>query len=445
MKKILLTSLCMTSFVMNAIAQQLNPTIVPAGIKEDTKINTAPNRERFSNAKNKQTRATTAYYRWVDYMAAESLIAVADIDLNSSLFYLFPDSTVRFNPPNQAFGLQYKSIGQVLDPASPIIKNNLLPGDMLIDSTTAYMVDSIYIAGSYVKMNAAVDTLIVSFVQSELANLPEFYFTGATAANFGVGIDTARFLMQLYSKAGFNNSPFQNNVVGAPTSYILKYPLTNADSSAYVAGSNSYNVKYIGINASSFAVPKGEKVSVSVTFKPGGTYAAGDTIGKLNRFLFMSCEPNGGTSGSFMPYWKEDRNMSSIIYKDSTNWGGRYIPTLAWSVGYGPEVHDIIWKLSCPTCFGLGTKDVWNAIKTNVYPNPAQNELYFDLELAQASKNILINIFDMQGRIVKSQSLSNTNALLGFKMDISTLNNGLYTYTINVDGNKYSNKITISK
>jgi hypothetical protein len=439
MKKIILGALVfgsLSSYAQTGLQlKQSTPSL------ETNHIKNLPSKERFKTA-DKKVRAASGYYRWLDYMAAEAQIAAADIDANTGLYNMFPDSVVRFNPPNNAFGIAYKSLGQVIDPASDIVHNNLQANEMFIGKTDAYTIDSIFILGSYVKTNAAVDTMIVSFVHSTGANLPEFFFTGQQA---DFSVDTTRFLAQLYPRTTFNSGVFQNNATGGPASYIVKYPLTNMDSSDYVSGSNSYSLKFLGISANAYQVPAGEKASVSVTFKPGSPYAAGDSIGKHSRFLFMSCEPNGGANGSFMPFYEKDRNMSHTVHKDSTNWGGLYIPTLAWTVGYGPEVHDFIWKISCATCFPLNTNNISNVLTSNVYPNPAQNQLFFDLKLKEAAKNLSISITNTVGQVVKTQNFESVNKAAGLKMDVSDLANGVYIYSIKADGTVYSNKFSISK
>jgi hypothetical protein len=58
------------------------------------------------------------------------------------------------------------------------------------------------------------------FVHSGAANMPVYYFTGATATNYGT--DTVRFASQDCNPALFNNAPYQVNVAGAPAAYTVK-------------------------------------------------------------------------------------------------------------------------------------------------------------------------------------------------------------------------------
>jgi Secretion system C-terminal sorting domain len=56
-----------------------------------------------------------------------------------------------------------------------------------------------------------------------------------------------------------------------------------------------------------------------------------------------------------------------------------------------------------------------------IYPNPAKDYIQFDF--ASKQKTILINLFDMQGRLIKTTTLAN---MLPLKLNIENLSNGKY-------------------
>ncbi|HMT34367.1 MAG TPA: T9SS type A sorting domain-containing protein [Chitinophagaceae bacterium] len=438
MKKILFIGL--TALIgFNASAQYKQQMLAGPQKLDNAKIKSFPSKEGFKNS-NKKTRGGSIYLNYIEFVAAQEGILQATLDANSSLYYCFPDSNVRYNPPNQGYGMQYKSIGQVLDPNANVIKNNTPSGEIFIGNNT-YTVDSIFVLGSYAKVSAAVDTLIMSVVHSGAANMPVYYFTGATATNYGT--DTVRFASQDYNPALFNNAPYQVNVAGAPAAYTVKRPLTNADSNNYTMGANSYNLKYLGFSANAFNVPANEKVSVSFTFKPGYTWIAGDTIGSFNKWLFLSYEPNG--DNTFMPYYAGDYNMSSNVYKDSTGWEALYVPTLAWTAPYSPEIHDIVWKLTCNTCGFVNTNDLSENMDITVSPNPVSDNLNFNFSLNNTAKNVTISLTNLVGQQVKNIQVGavSANNAQNINLSVSDLPTGLYIYTIQVDGEKLSNKVLV--
>ena len=63
----------------------------------------------------------------------------------------------------------------------------------------------------------------------------------------------------------------------------------------------------------------------------------------------------------------------------------------------------------------------------NVYPNPVNNNLY--IEYYTQTKKPVLNIYDMQGKNIKSFNL---NKQLGLKnIDVSKIANGVYYISIN--------------
>lgn len=444
MKKILL-SITACVMAMGSLQAQQKHSILSNPVKaENLTFKNMPSKERFKNT-TKKSRGGSIYLNYMDFVAAKEGMSATQVNDRGGLYYCFPDSTVRFNPPNNAYGMSYKSIGQVLDPSAQAIYDNTPTGNIFISTSDAYVVDSLFVLGSYAKVSGSVDTLIVSLVHSGGANLPNSGFSGQSAA---FGVDTTRFKVQSYAASTFNSGgPFQSNIVGAPAAMVIKHVLTNSDSSDYTMGESSFGLKYIGISTGpgGFAVPAGEQVSVSYTFKPGYTYAAGDTIGKFNKYLFLSYEANG--DNTFMPYYPGDWNQSSVIYKDSSNgWSGDYIPTLAWSVGYGPEIHDIVWRITSASANFIGVNDLKDSgIQVSVSPNPASENAAFQLTLKESAKKVTISIANNIGQVIKTIDLGSVQAdqSKAQSVKVSDLAKGMYIYTVNADGKKYSDKLLV--
>lgn len=73
----------------------------------------------------------------------------------------------------------------------------------------------------------------------------------------------------------------------------------------------------------------------------------------------------------------------------------------------------------------------------HIYPNPAQNVLFINFE-EESRKEALINIVDLNGRLVKTINNENTNS--GLSVDISNLSTGMYTIRF-----MYDNKVLVKK
>lgn len=73
----------------------------------------------------------------------------------------------------------------------------------------------------------------------------------------------------------------------------------------------------------------------------------------------------------------------------------------------------------------------------HIYPNPAQNILFINFE-EESRKEALINIIDLNGRVVKTINNENTNS--GLSVDISNLSTGMYTIRF-----MYDNKVLVKK
>ena len=76
-----------------------------------------------------------------------------------------------------------------------------------------------------------------------------------------------------------------------------------------------------------------------------------------------------------------------------------------------------------------------------VYPNPAKDYIYVDIE-ASNFKQSYIELFDMQGRLVKKEKLKSK---LGNRIGVSNLNAGAYTYNVSLNGKTISGKVIIGK
>lgn len=243
----------------------------------------------------------------------------------SNLFFvtLFPDSTVTmFQHPSFLYTNQYiNSAAMVYDKASEVF-----------EYTTFYkpnvptVLDSIGSTGYYVKGRAGhIDTLIYRVVMSNAGNNlnTESYFTGQS---LNYAYDTVRFQNLIYDD-------INDSIPGTVLEY--KVPLD-----ASVVSSNSgqiYTKIAVGLEVSKF-------FAITIDYKPGGIYFAGDTMGKrIGGYQAYAYDLNGGNT-PYRVYNPDDltcANWKSSGMANTSPWYKKYIPSYAYSSGMSAEAYDI--------------------------------------------------------------------------------------------------------
>ncbi len=102
----------------------------------------------------------------------------------------------------------------------------------------------------------------------------------------------------------------------------------------------------------------------------------------------------------------------------------------AWLIKFNPK-----------GLIGLTNIETGEKEQIKVYPNPARDYVYVDIEATNFSK-AEIELFDMQGKLVKKAKLS---AKHGNRVDVSNLNAGAYTYNVSLNGKTISGKVIVGK
>ncbi len=435
MKKILLLSM-MALVSVASFGQYKNSIVNVPQQQGKMSIGKDIDKTRFKNSHTK-TRGGSQFYDYAAYLEAKT-----GNTPSTFVYFMFPDSNMRYDAPDNAFGIQHKAIGAVLDPYAKLYQDFATAGDLdfWTGAPFSFTIDSVFIAASYNKVSAEMDTLSMSLVSSEGTNLPGYFFAGGNfTTNFGV--DTGRFLALNYDINKFNTNPTQI-ASGGPAAYTVNRVLSNTDTVGPTAG--GYGLKYLGFSGNNFLITPGELPAVSFNFKPGFTWTPGTQVSTKNHFLYRSSEPNG--DNTFMPYYKGDWNMNSVVSKDSSNgWSGDYIPTIAWSQTYGPEVHDIIWKITCSACGFVGINDLAKNIHYTASPNPTSSVINFDMNFENSAKNVTITLTNLVGQEIRKMDLGAMSAQIDRRetMNVSDLTPGFYFYTIKADNQKLTDKILI--
>lgn len=75
---------------------------------------------------------------------------------------------------------------------------------------------------------------------------------------------------------------------------------------------------------------------------------------------------------------------------------------------------------------------------SEIYPNPASNFINLDFNLTPAVKQAKVRVVNILGSVVKEADIDRGNNQL--RMDVSDLDNGVYFYTILINGDTYKTK-----
>ncbi len=83
--------------------------------------------------------------------------------------------------------------------------------------------------------------------------------------------------------------------------------------------------------------------------------------------------------------------------------------------------------------------------EVNAYPNPAENELFLELNSTKESTGSIVTIYDMIGKQVLT---SKQNIKIGkniILLNMASLSNGIYTVSIEIDGSKKTQRIIVNR
>jgi hypothetical protein len=83
-----------------------------------------------------------------------------------------------------------------------------------------------------------------------------------------------------------------------------------------------------------------------------------------------------------------------------------------------------------------------NNVISNVYPNPASDVLFIDLDL-NSSSNVQVSIINSLGQSIKTKDLGTLSGKQKSSIDVSSLSQGLYIVNVTIDNKKYSKSIMI--
>ncbi|MFV0501520.1 MAG: T9SS type A sorting domain-containing protein [Bacteroidales bacterium] len=125
----------------------------------------------------------------------------------------------------------------------------------------------------------------------------------------------------------------------------------------------------------------------------------------------------------------------------ATKDGGLIILMYSFTNGSPSILYSWIVKFMPNGFVGLTNIETNEKESIRVYPNPAKDYIYVDIEAERFSSSE-IELFDIQGRMVKKSKL---NDQIGNRIDVSTLPSGAYNYRVVINGKGISGKVIIGE
>lgn len=346
-------------------------------------------------------------------------------------YYLFPDST-----PNALFGTTVgnpfiHSFGQVYDLTSPVMNQNTSGLQDIFDVTQPTTIDSIATYGIWdADDNNSVDTLIFRVIRSATSvNLDRVFFFTGQSANYPASNDTTRFTMLNTDSNTF-----------IPPGVVAEYkvPIGAGDTTAT-------GLHYIKTAA---GITVDRVFAVTIDFKPGGTFTPYvDTMGfGIGSWTQVTAELNGdGTYSNYVPgdFTASNTVPSDVRYNTGGSWNGSYIPYLAYGAGQFESI-DIDLVLSQTNSISIEENKSEAKLFQN-YPNPTSGFTTVKYALENQA-NVSFEMIDVTGKKVIAITEGNkTPGTHTIELNTDNLNAGIYFYSIVVDGQRITKKMTITK
>ena len=418
MKKRLLLAVLVGATGMTAMAQspvQLDPKL--QGTNPTPYVSP-------SGSQTQGKRIVNDWFNFIDASDANNGGAISYTIYNNNA--MFPDSTVYQSYGDGAGGtilgsVARHNVGQMFDPKSFYYTD-------LLSEFNPYTVDSIAFAYRYNHViDGSVDTLLFQVFYDDAVRVGNL-----VDQNGNVTEATAWILYDRVNGKGANAKQ--------------EWTVTLDKSDTSWAGFNTVGLKLpnpVSIN------PDG-LIAVAYKFIPGYAYNVGDTldhtwenpevVNKINQFQPLVATDNAKTDEDSYNHGLSVRRFNKYGAAGDS-WGEEFIPGDAWN--NSTEYIYISFKISSPNV-GI------NPIAENtaaVYPNPSMGSESVNISFTlNENTNVSVEVYDLLGN--KVQTVMNGAVEAGEQIatvDASSLNAGIYIYSIKAGDQVLTGKISIVK
>lgn len=408
---------------------------------------------------NVNVNRTTNIARWVSYWDAYSGSYSVNNQINSMVNGSFTaDSNIMqyydFSGANYDTAAIYSSYSLVhLDGyhyTSTWFNPQLEPFDPATDIT----IDSVDVVFNYEWVDTnTIDTLVVRFATPNANQLNDIY-NYLPPYDIDATGDTLRWLSARYDVTA---KEMVNTVAE------LKLPLTKAylkDQGNWInfqSGLDSTTL-YAGFDANEIISGHAGLLLSEVTYISGRTLVSGvDTIG-VNANKFSPTWRNfDGQNNTPPPYEPNEYTCGGALYGfgyfEAANnffvphWSQNSAQDIADNGGTNPfETPYIDVKILQTNTMTAGIEELNNGAELfQNYPNPTSDMTTIKYALENAS-TVSFEVMDVTGKVITSSYEGNkTEGLHTIELNTNSLNAGVYFYSVIVNGNRLTKKMTISK
>lgn len=417
-------------------AQVVNTTGVPYKVPADKPFK--------KHVKGRTQTRTTAYHARLSHTDEVYLFYGEDATFDLFVDPIFVDSLPIIS--SGATGDRHVSTmkgAAIFDPKSELFETDRL------NPWTSYTVDTVWIAGYYDKVinDTINDTLQLELVWGAATNSAIFQGLQLTGPPLQVFKGIKNTASAQHGNKVFASAPAANK-------RILKHVLTPNDTITDPAINPHF--PYIPfVPATPITVSGGHIVGAQFTFVPG--YAYGDTTIYRSFSGGSPAEVNSFSALLYEEIGLSATNPGNDYFYDATSWGlsgslgdrgryGMYPSSQSFLNGVTlPYMNDgylVDFSISATLTSVNETSANGVSVKQN-QPNPFSETTSIQVTLKDAS-DITCTVYDLTGKkvleVIEAGKSAGTHTLT---IDGSSLNNGVYFYTVNAGGVKTTKKMTV--
>jgi hypothetical protein len=152
----------------------------------------------------------------------------------------------------------------------------------------------------------------------------------------------------------------------------------------------------------------------------------------------LSTSQNSGTTSETIKY-----NTTSVgtYYAYVYGYGGVYNTSACYSLN--ASISGTAYKLEEDLANDSGKPTTH--VVPNLYPNPSSGNVVLELNFLESSEMVSISVFDMLGKLIKTDNYQNVEGLFSTTLNMTEASNGIYTVSIKSDFGQDSRKLIIAR
>lgn len=396
---------------------------------------------------NSANKTTVGGDRWMfSYDIANGYFGSDVLGANDFVFHVAWDSLLKQKYNTGYAGVNWIAMAQYVDPFADGFKDPIVSGanEIVINKWDAYTLDSILFNAAYVQSPVGgagtKDTLYLS-VAPVAPNLRKYTKADYATAEDYAGVKTHGGELPV-QRLGATDS--FNRQLGNAGAIKWKYVIPDTMRKPMTAQGQYQTRSFRIALPSTLSIPAGSGFAISVAFKSGETWAAGDSIPMHHYFMPLASQYADNARMPYFYYDYNDLGMSYLMHKDGQgSFGSSIALEMANTIDFAQEFLPIGGHVKCSTCFTVGVNNVSNVITgVTAVPNPATEQINVKFAL-QGAANTTVNVTNAVGQVVASQNMGNVaNGTATFS--VANLNNGVYFYTVEANGQRMTKRFVVA-